>query len=151
MCEQPATERLAGWWEICIFIISIIWKAEPFSHPSSAIEVILICYLDDCLVRIGNSSFILPIISATCRQCRALATIQTACGLNLLVEDRQHCSVVREAGLPFIIHEGWLGRCFNLSCWLHACGYEPWHLSTSGTVKKGKSAQKACGNFYLIN
>lgn len=144
------TESLAVWGEICIFIISVIWKAEPFSHASSAIEVILISYLDYCLVRIGNSSFILPIISAMCRRRRALAHIQTACGLNLLVEDSQHCSAVQEAGLALIIHEGWFGRFFSLLCWLHACCYEPWSLPTSGSAKKGKSAKKACRNFYLI-
>lgn len=145
-----ATESLAGWGEICIFTISVIWKAEPFSHASSAIEVILISYLDYCLVRIGNSSFILPIISAMCRQCRALANIQTACGLNLLVEDTQHCSAVQEAGLALIIHEGCFGRFFRLLCWLHACCYEPWSLPTSGSVKKRNSAQKACGNLCFI-
>lgn len=138
------TESQAGWRDICIFIMSVIWKAEPFSHASSAIEVILIIYLDYCLVRIGNSSFILPVISAICRQCRALANIQTACRLNLLVEDSQHCSVVQEAGLALIIHEGWLGRFFSLLCWLHACCYEPWSLPTSGSVRKGESANKAC-------
>lgn len=140
-----ATESHAGWREICIFIMSVIWKAAPFSHASSAIEVILIFYLDYCLVRIGNSSFILPVISAMCRQRRALANIQTACGLDLLVEDSQHCSAVQEAGLALIIHEGWFGRFFSLLCWLHAYCYEPWSLPTSGSVRKGESANNACG------
>lgn len=122
-----------------------------FSHASSAIEVILIFYLDYCLVRIGNSSFILPIISVMCRQCRALANVQTACGLNLLVEDSQHCSAMQEAGLDLIIHEAWFGRFFSLLCWLHACCYEPWSLPTSGSVRKGESANKACGIFCLTD
>lgn len=134
-----AAESHAGWREICIFIMSVIWKAEPFSHASSAIEVIIV-YLDYCLVRIGNSSFILPVISAMCRQRRALADIQTACRLNLLMEDSQHCSAVQEAGLALIIHEGCFGRFFSLLCWLHACCYEPWSLPTSGSVRKGESA-----------
>lgn len=138
-------ESHAGWREICIFIMSVIWTAEPFSHASSASEGILIFYLDYCPVRIGNSSFILPVISAMCRQRRALANIQTACGLNALVEDSQHCSAVQEAGLALIIHEDWFGRFFSLLCWLHACCYEPWSLPTSGSVRKGESANNACG------
>lgn len=68
--------NISGWEKICIFIISGLWKAEPLSYASSAIQAILIFYLEYSLVKIGNSSFSLPIISAMCRQDRALANIQ---------------------------------------------------------------------------